>query len=364
MDKMPKWADVILIPLISLLLAFAASGLVVLAIGEDPIRAITVMVKGALGSTSGIGYTLYYATNYMFTGLAVAVAFHARMFNIGGEGQAAIAGVGATLMMLAIDWPHWALALPFAILGAAAFGAFWAAIPAYLQARRGSHIVITTIMFNFIAAAVMGFLLNGILKNPNTQNAETVKFPAGAHLPTAHEMLAPLGINFSKSAPLNISFLLALLCAFLVWFLLWRTRLGYSIRAFGQSEKGAKYAGISAFKIIMISMMISGALAGMLSINVVVGEQERLIKEFVEGAGFVGIAVALMGRNHPVGIILAAILFGMLTQGGFELLWEMPNISKEVVLVIQGMIILFTGALDYMVRGPVEKLFLRMKKGA
>ncbi|HGG63918.1 MAG TPA: ABC transporter permease, partial [Rhodobacteraceae bacterium] len=151
---------------------------------------------------------------------------------------------------------------------------------------------------------------------------------------------------------------------FLVWFLLWRTRLGYSIRAFGQSEKGAKYAGISAFKIIMISMFISGALAGMLSINVVMGEQERLIKEFVEGAGFVGIAVALMGRNHPVGIILAAILFGMLTQGGFELLWEMPNISKEVVLVIQGMIILFTGALDYMVRGPVEKLFLRMKKGA
>jgi len=364
MDKMPRWADIVLIPMISLMLAFAASGLVVLAIGENPIQAITVMVKGALGSTSGLGYTLYYATNYMFTGLAVAVAFHARMFNIGGEGQAAIAGVGATLVILAFDWPHWALALPFAILGAAAFGGFWAAVPAYLQAKRGSHIVITTIMFNFIAAAVMGFLLNGVLKNPNTQNAETVKFPDGAHLPTAHEFLAPLGINFSKSAPLNISFLLALLCAFLVWFLLWRTRLGYEIRAFGQSEKGAKYAGISAFKIIMISMFISGALAGMLSINVVMGEQERLIKEFVEGAGFVGIAVALMGRNHPVGIILAAILFGMLTQGGFELLWEMPNISKEVVLVIQGMIILFTGALDYMVRGPVEKLFLRMKKGA
>ncbi|WP_457649994.1 ABC transporter permease [Profundibacter sp.] len=364
MDKMPRWADVVLIPLISLMLAFAASGLVVLAIGENPIQAITVMVKGALGSTSGLGYTLYYATNYMFTGLAVAVAFHARMFNIGGEGQAAIAGVGATLVILAFDWPHWTLALPFAIMGAALFGGFWAAIPAYLQAKRGSHIVITTIMFNFIAAAVMGFLLNGVLKNPDTQNAETVKFPDGAHLPTAHEFLAPLGINFSKSAPLNISFLLALLCAFLVWFLLWRTRLGYSIRAFGQSEKGAKYAGISAFRIIMISMFISGALAGMLSINVVMGEQERLIKEFVEGAGFVGIAVALMGRNHPVGIILAAILFGMLTQGGFELLWEMPNISKEVVLVIQGMIILFTGALDYMVRGPVEKLFLRMKKGA
>ena len=103
--------------------------------------------------------------------------------------------------------------------------------------------------------------------------------------------------------------------------------------------------------------------SGMLSINVVMGEQERLIKEFVEGAGFVGIAVALMGRNHPIGIILAALLFGMLAQGGFELLWEMPGISKEVVLVIQGMIILFTGALDYMVRGPIEKLFIRARKG-
>ncbi len=363
MDKMPKWADVILIPLISLMLALVASGLVVLAIGQNPFHAIWVMVKGALGSTSGIGYTLYYATNYMFTGLAVAVAFHARMFNIGGEGQAAISGVGVAVVLLAFDWPHWTLALPAAIIGAGLFGAVWAAIPAYLQAKRGSHIVITTIMFNFIAAAVMGYLLNGILKNPNTQNAETVGFPDGAHLPTFHEMLSPLGIAFSKSAPANISFLLALLCAFAVWFLLWRTRLGYAMRAFGHSPGAAQYAGISATKITIMAMVISGALAGMLSVNVVMGEQERLIKEFVEGAGFVGIAVALMGRGHPVGIILAALLFGMLTQGGFELLWEIPGISKEVVLVIQGMIILFTGALDYMVRGPVEKLFLRAKKG-
>ena len=242
-------------------------------------------------------------------------------------------------------------------------GAAWAFIPAYLQAKRGSHIVITTIMFNFIGAALMGFLLNGILKNPNTQNAESIGFGPGAHLPTAHEVLAPLGIAFSKSAPLNISFLLALLCAAGVWFLLWRTRLGYQIRAFGQSEAAAKYAGISSVKIIILTMLISGALAGMLSINVVMGEQERLIKEFVEGAGFVGIAVALMGRSHPFGIVLAALLFGMLTQGGFELLWEMPAISREMVLVIQALIILFTGALDNMVRDPVEKLFRRIRKG-
>ena len=363
MDRIPKWADVVLIPLISLALALTASGLVVLAIGENPFQAVWVIVKGALGTTSNIGYTLYYATNYMFTGLAVAVAFHARMFNIGGEGQAAISGIGVAVVLLAFDWPHWAVALPFAIIGGGLFGAMWAAIPAYLQAKRDSHIVITTIMFNYIGAAVMGFLLNGIMKNPATQNAETTPFPEGSHLPTLHDILSIFGIPFSKHAPANISLLLALLCAWLVWFLLWRTRLGYAIRAFGHSPGAAKYAGISAVKITIIAMMISGALAGMLAINAVMGQQERLIKEFVEGAGFVGIAVALMGRNHPVGIIIAAILFGMLTQGGFELLWEMPSISKELVLVIQGMIILFTGALDYMVRGPVERMFIRARKG-
>jgi len=362
MEKMPKWADVFLVPLINLSLAFIASGLVVWAIGENPFDAIYFMVKGSLGSTSGIGYTLYYATNYIFTGLAVAVAFHARLFNIGGEGQATIAGVGVALVVLAFDWPYWWLALPFAIIGAGVFGAGWALIPAYLQAKRGSHIVITTIMFNFIGAALMGYLLNGVLKNPNTQNAETVKFPAGAHLPTMHEILAPLGIHFSKSAPVNMAFFLALLCAWLVWLLIWRTRLGYQIRAFGQSETAARYAGISAVRITIITMLISGALAGMLAINVVMGEQERLIKEFVEGAGFVGIAVALMGRSHPFGIVLASLLFGMLNQGGFELLFEMPKISKEMVLVIQALIILFTGALVHMARDPLEHMFIRMNK--
>lgn len=362
MEKMPKWADVFLVPFINLILAFFVSGLVVWAIGENPFDAIYFMVKGALGSTSGLGYTMYYATNYIFTGLAVAVAFHARLFNIGGEGQAGVAGIGVAVVLLAIDWPHWSLALPFAIIGGGVFGAVWAAIPAYLQAKRGSHIVVTTIMFNFIGAALLGYLLNGVMKNPNTQAAETLSFGPGAHLPTAHEFLAPLGIAFSKSAPLNISFLLALLCAVGVWALLWRTRLGYQIRAFGHNESGAKYAGISGVKVTIVAMLISGALAGMLAINVVMGEQERLLKEFVGGAGFVGIAVALMGRSHPFGIVLAALLFGMLTQGGFELLWEMPSISKEVVLVIQALIILFTGALDNMVRVPLERIFVRLKR--
>jgi len=237
-------------------------------------------------------------------------------------------------------------------------------VPAYLQAKRGSHIVITTIMFNFIAGALSIYLLNGVLKKPGQQAAETRHFGDGMHLPTFHEMLAPFGINFSKSAPVNISFLVALLAAFLVWLLIWRTRLGYQIRAFGCSQSATAYAGISSVRVTIITMLISGGLAGMLAINVVVGEAERLILNFVEGAGFMGIAVALMGRNHPFGIVLAAFLFGMLTQGGFELLWEMPGISREMVFVIQALIIIFTGALVHMTQDPLERLFIRMQKRA
>ena len=155
MEKMPAWADVVLVPLISLLLAAAISALVIMGIGEDPVAAVKMMVSGALGSTYGWGYTLYYATNFMFTGLAVSVAFHAKMFNIGGEGQAMIGGLGVALMALFIPWPHWSLALIFCSIGGAVFGALWALIPAILQAKRGSHIVITTIMFNFMAAALL-----------------------------------------------------------------------------------------------------------------------------------------------------------------------------------------------------------------
>ncbi|MFW8595663.1 ABC transporter permease [Cribrihabitans neustonicus] len=361
MDKMPKWADVVLIPLISLVLAAILSALVILGIGEDPIAAVDLMVSGALGSTYGWGYTLYYATNFLFTGLAVAVAFHARMFNIGGEGQAMLGGLGVALVCLYIPWPHWSIALVFAALGAGLFGAAWAAIPAYLQAKRGSHIVITTIMFNFIAAAVLNYVLVNVLRPERSMDPATARFPASVHLPSLHDILAPLGIEFSKAAPANVSFLVAVAACIVVWLLIWRTRLGFEIRAYGHSEPGAVYAGISPVKIIMIAMLISGALAGMMAINNVMGEAERLVLNSTEGAGFIGIAVALMGRSHPFGVFLAAILFGFLYQGGAELaLWT--TIPRELIVVIQALVILFTGALDNMVRMPLEKLFLALRK--
>lgn len=361
MEIMPKWADVVLIPLISLILAAILSAMVILAIGESPTEALKLMIDGALGSTYGWGYTLYYATNFIFTGLAVSVAFHARMFNIGGEGQAMLGGLGVALVCVFIPWPHWTLALLGGMTAAALFGAAWAAIPAYLQAKRGSHIVITTIMFNFIAAALLNYLLIGVLKPKGSMEPATGKFPEPTHLPNMHDVLGIFGIEFSNAAPANITFFVAIAACFAVWALIWKTKLGYEIRAFGHSETAAKYAGISPTKIIMVSMLISGGLAGLMAINNVQGEAERLVLNAVEGAGFIGIAVALMGRSHPFGVFLAAILFGFLYQGGAELaLWT--KIPREMIVVIQALVILFTGALDNMVRMPLERMFLAAKR--
>ena len=346
---LPRWADIILIPLLNLALAILVAGLVVVFIGEDPFRAMKLIIQGAF-APYGIGFTLYYTTNFIFTGLAVAVAFHARLFNIGGEGQAAMAGVGVALVALAFDWPHWSIALLAASLGGMVFGA------------GGSHIVITTIMFNLIAASVINFLLVGPMQAPGS-NPESSSFPPGASLPTLHDMFAVFGIAFDRNAPVNVSLFMALIACVLVWLLIWKSRIGYEIRAFGHSDGAAVYAGISPLKITMIAMLISGALAGMMAINTVMGEAERLVLDAVQGAGFVGIAVALMGRNHPLGVVLAAFLFGILYQGGSELAFEMPGISREMIVVIQGLVILFTGSLENLVRIPVSKLFLRFGKG-
>ena len=363
MQKMPNWADVVLVPVLSLVLAAIISAIVILAIGHNPIDAIGIMVKGALGNSANVSYTLYYATNFIFTGLAVAVAYHARMFNIGGEGQAYIGGLGAALACLYIPWPHWTLALIGGGIAAAVFGAAWAAVPAYLQAKRGSHIVITTIMFNYMAYPLLNFLLNGPIKAGGMEPA-TPSFAEAMHLPNLSAILGAVGISFSDRGPANFALIIALLACVFVWALIWKTKLGYETRAFGQSETAAKYAGIKPTKIIMIAMLISGGLAGMMAINNVMGEAERLVLNAVEGAGFIGIAVALMGRNHPVGILIAAILFGILYQGGAELSAEL-RIPREMVTVIQALVILFTGALDNMVRMPIEKLFVAFgRKGA
>ena len=360
--KLPKWADYGLLPALNLVAALVLSGLLIRLIGESPLAAFKLMVSGAFGTQDAIGFTLYYATNFIFTGLAVAVAYHAGLFNIGAEGQAYIGGLGVGLVCLWLgSWPFWIL-LPVAILAGALFGAAWALIPAWLQAKRGSHVVITTIMFNFIASSLMTYLLVNVLIKPGQQSPESREFAERAFLPTAQDMLAKLGISFASS-PLNLAFLLALGAAFVVWILIWRTSWGFGLRVVGQSQPAAVYAGISPAKVTIVSMLLSGALAGGLGLNEIMGVQHRILLDFPEGAGFVGIAVALMGRNNPLGIIVAAILFGALFQGGSQLSFDMPHVSRDMVIVIQGLVILFCGALENLFRVPLAALFERLSNG-
>ena len=340
----------------NVLVALGVAGIIIAALGENPFDALLVMFKGAFVYQGALGYTLYYTTNFIFTGLAVAVAFHAMLFNIGGEGQAYLGGLGVALICLSLEAYLPALmVVVLAVVGSAIIGAIWGAIPGWLQAKRGSHVVITTIMFNFLAASIMVSLLSGILKNPGRMSPETRAFSESTVLPFIHDIFAGLGIELARS-PLNLAFVIALLCCVFVWILIWRTRLGYAIRVTGHSATAAEYAGINITKIITITMAISGGLAGMMAINEILGVQHRLILNFTSGYGFTGIAVALMGRNHPVGVIMASLLFGALFQGGAELDFEFESITRDMVLLIQGLVILFSGGLAYMLNRPVSAL--------
>ena len=242
-SSLPRWIDIGLLPVLNLIAALTVAGVIIAIIGENPFVAMGVMIKGAFVYDGALGYTLFYTTNFIFTGLAVAVAFHAMLFNIGGEGQAMIGGLGVGLVVLFLDsvLPP-LLVVILAVPAAAAFGAVWGVIPGWLQARRGSHIVITTIMFNFIASSIMVWLLAGMLMAPGQMSPETRSFADGINLPLVYEVLQMAGFSVSRS-PLNLSFVIALLACFGVWYLIWRTKLGYIIRATGHSERATIYAG-------------------------------------------------------------------------------------------------------------------------
>ena len=225
--ELPRWMEIGVLPLVNLMMALAVCSVVLALVGLAPQQVFAMLLRGAFGSAAGWSYTLFYATTFIFTGLAVAVAFHGGLFNIGGEGQAMIGGLGCSLVALFLG-EHWpaAVLLPVMVLAAMVGGALWAAIPAALQAWRGSHIVITTIMFNFIASALMAWLLVGPLKAPGSMMVETASFPAAARMPSLHQILNDVGIEWPRT-PLNLTVLIALAAAIAVGIFLWRTRTGY-----------------------------------------------------------------------------------------------------------------------------------------
>lgn len=350
---LPRWASAIVLPLLNLLSALLVAAGVIYLLGESPLESIGILLNSAVLNPEGLGYTLFYAATFIFTGLAVSVAMHAGLFNIGAEGQMYVGGLGLTLLVLSFDasLPAWLL-IPLAMLASAVFGAAWAFLPGYLQAKRGSHVVVTTIMFNFIAANLMNYVIVGFLIPEGQQNTASRVFADAAWLPLLNRLFPILGEN-----PLNISFIIALLALAIYAVAIWRSSWGYQLRATGLNQQAAHYAGISISKTIIVTMMISGALAGLAAVNSVMGSTHYLNLNFPAGAGFVGIAIALMGRQHPIGILFSSILFGALIQGGFDLSLEKPNIPPETFIFIQGLIILFCGAMENLYAPVISALF-------
>ena len=340
--ELPRWASAFVLPVLNLLSALLVAALVIYLLGENPAESLAILIHSAIINPEGLSYTLFYASTFIFTGLSVSVAMQAGLFNIGSEGQMYIGGLGLTVAMLTLDHslPAWAL-IPAAIAGAALFGALWGFLPGYLQAKRGSHIVVTSIMFNFIAAGLMNFIIVKYLIPVGEQNTASRVFADSGAMPRLSTWFPILG-----DTPLNLSFILAIVALVIYGVMVWRSPWGYQLRATGQNPHAAHYAGISIGKTIIVAMLISGALAGLASVNAIMGSTHYLSLNFTAGAGFIGIAIALMGRQHPVGIFLSAVLFGALIQGGFDLSLEKPNIPQETFIFIQGLIILFCGAME------------------
>jgi len=334
-----------LAPLVAVALALLAGAGFIAAIGEDPLSVYALMLHQTLGSGYGIGQTLFKATPLIFCGLAVAVGFRAGLFNIGAEGQLTVAAFVAALAGAEFRALPAVVLLPLTLAAALLSGAAWGAIPGVLKARFGAHEVINTIMLNFIALAFVSYLGRGVFEPATVRTAE---IGAGAILPRFESWWPEL-----RGSPANLSLLLGLLAAALVGLLLFRTRLGFELRALGLNPAAAQYGGVPVGVTQVKAMAISGALAGLAGMNFVLGYKHFFELGFSAGAGFMGIAVALLGRNHPAGVILAALFFGALSHGGLAISQRVP---KELVDVLQAIVIL----LAICVQQVVERMARRM----
>lgn len=345
-------------PVLAVLAAFLVGGAIVLAIGDDPLAAYYQMFGNSFGSWRDIGYTLFIATPLIFTGLAVAVAFRCGLLNIGAEGQLYVAAFvtawvgikfGGTIVTIAgkeqnwswADLPSWLL-IPLCFAAAVGAGAFWGFIPGYLKAKFGSHEVINTIMLNFVAIALVSYFTQYYYKIPGDPIMQTAAIGEGAHIPRISQYIP----GMPDFVPLSMAFPLALLMCLLAYIFLWKTKWGYELRAVGENASAAEYGGISPKRQIIVAMTISGGLAGMVAIGEVLGYRYRYYDGFSDGWGFLGIAVALLGRNHPLGIIIAALFFAVLKRGEIFVDIESKYVSKDLVEVLQAIIIIFVAALQ------------------
>ncbi|MEW6085657.1 MAG: ABC transporter permease [Chloroflexota bacterium] len=331
--------DALLIPTLSILTAVILGGIIIVSVGGNPFLAYYGLIQGSFGSANAISETAVWATPYIFAGLAVALAFKGGLFNIGAEGQLALGATTAALIGYAL--PEWlgfdlpaAVHLPLVIIVGAAMGAFWAAIVGYLKAYTGGHEVINTIMMNYIALNSISFLLNGPMKDPNPNNviARTPLIAESAHIAPIFDGLR-----------VHWGFVLSLFAAYFVWWMLNKTTLGFEIRTVGSNPDAAKYAGMNVKRIIILTMALSGLLAGLAGTFEVTGLNYRHELGFSIGYGFDAIAIALLGKSHPLGVVLASILFAAMRNGAtrMQFLTQMP---VDLISMLQALILLFVAA--------------------
>lgn len=355
----------ILWPLIAVIAAFVVGGIIILIIGDNPITAYSLLLSNSFGSIRDIGWTLHYATPLIFTGLAVAVAFRCGLLNIGAEGQLYVAAFAAAWVGIKFggvttkvvgegapyaDLPAYAL-IPLCMLAAILMGGLWGAIPGVLRARFGSHEVINTIMLNFIGIALVAYFTQYWFKVPGDPIQRTTEIGHAAEIPRLNQFLTFI----PHDVPLNLAFLLALLMCAVVFLFLWKTKWGYELRAVGENPSAAEYGGISPKKQIVLAMTLSGMLAGMVAIGEVQGTRHHFESGFSADWGFLGIAVALLGRNHPLGVLIAAIFFGVLLRGEIFVDAFTRYVSKDLGWVLQAIIILFVASLQMYSRRRATK---------
>jgi ABC-type uncharacterized transport system permease subunit len=338
------WVDVVTGQVLGIVAAFVFAGVVggaiIAAYGESPLRVYGIVIDFSTARFQDVARVLENATPLIFSGLAVAVAFKAGMFNIGVEGQYYVGMVTATVAAVSFELPgvlHVIVVILFAILGAS----IWAAIPAILKVKTGAHEVVTTIMMNGIAVSLVAWALNNPLRasDGGLVDLRSDRFPESALVPHIGRSLGLDSETIPNSVNLTWLFPLALLACVGVWFLLSRTRLGYEARATGLSPGSAEAGGISIGGVQLKTFLISGALAGLVGLNHLLGDAGFLGINYETTLGFTGIGVAFLGRNHPAGIALAAILLGMIARGqdGVAISTDLPT---EILIILEGLLIL------------------------
>jgi simple sugar transport system permease protein len=314
-------------------------GIIILSVGGNPFLAYYGLIQGSFGSAKALSETAVWATPYIFAGLAVALAFKGGLFNIGAEGQLAVGATTAALFGYAL--PEWLgfnlpaiIHLPIVIIAGAIAGTIWAAIVGYLKAYTGGHEVINTIMMNYIALNTISFLLNGPMKDPSPTNVIS-RTPLVAESARLAPIFSGLRVHWG--------FILALVVAFAVWWLFSKTTLGFEIKTVGLNPDAAKYAGINVKRIIILTMALSGMLASLAGTVEVTGLNYRHELGFSLGYGFDAIAIALLGKSHPLGVVLAAILFAAMRNGAtrMQFLTQMP---VDLISMLQALILLFVAA--------------------